>query len=244
MQRTPLNTLIVAAHAAELTPWVNLGRRHFRICGDTAFLSAGVGPVAAAFGLTHFLEDFRPGRIIGVGTAGVINTDKFRAGDVVVARSVTTDSGCGDVYTPAPQPANIVLQGVVILRPKAEGSPNGILRPPSALRSAGLRAPKLRGSLRRSVVRPSGCAQDDIRAAHVFAPQEISRTDARREALQRSGFDVEHLESFAFAFVAEKFRCPITIVLGLANVVGPKAHAEWRVNSERVMKRVAKAVAP
>lgn len=213
LQRTPLNTLIVAAHATELTPWVNLGRRYFRIRGDTAFLSAGIGPVAAAFGLTHFLKDFRPARIIGVGTAGVINVERFAIGDIVIARSVATNSRLIDLYTPKSQPARITLPRAVTLR----------------TRSAEIPLKTTRGTLR---------------VAHVFSPQEVSRTDARRRLLRRGGFDVEQLESFALAFVAEKFRCPITIVLGLTNVVGPKAHAGWRVNSERVMKRVAKAVAP
>ena len=84
--------LVVAAYPKELAPLCRLGSKHFIIKKNTAFLAAGIGPVAAAFGLTHFLEDFRPERIVGIGTAGIINK-KFKKGDVVVGKFVAAESG-------------------------------------------------------------------------------------------------------------------------------------------------------
>jgi purine-nucleoside phosphorylase len=206
--------LVVAACTGELKPFVTLGRRHFLTRGDTAFLAAGVGPVAAAFGLTHFLEDFRPRRIIGVGTAGIINQDKFRIGDVVTAKSVTTASGMSDGYVPQLQSSRISLVGS----------------------SASAEDDKVWAGDDKV-----WAGDDKPKNARVFAPQEISRTEARRRALLTAGLEVEHLESFAFAFVARKFRIPITIVLGLANSVGPRAHAEWKKNAADVMQKVARS---
>lgn len=86
-----LRLLIVAAYAKELAPLCRLGSKHFVIKKNVAFLAAGIGPVAAAFGLTHFLEDYRPKLIIGIGTAGIINS-KYKIGEVVVGKKVSVES--------------------------------------------------------------------------------------------------------------------------------------------------------
>lgn len=176
-------------------PFVDLGRKYALIDGDTAFLATGVGPVAAAFGLAHFLEDCRPDAIFAVGTAGVIATDPFKIGDVVEARLVATSSGLEEAYTPKAQRAVITLQP-----------------PPSA-----------------------------TQAASVYCPQEITRDEALRARLATAGHDVEHLEAFAFAFVAKKFKIPLRIFLGLTNIVGPHAHAEWLKNAKIAVKRASQA---
>ncbi len=90
MSRDRIKLLIVAAYSKELAPLCRLGTKHFLIKKDIAFLAAGIGPVAAAFGLTHFLEDYRPERIIGIGTAGIINP-KLKIGDVVIGKSISID---------------------------------------------------------------------------------------------------------------------------------------------------------
>lgn len=95
-----MKTLIVASYPQELKPLIALGRRHFVIKGDTGYLAAGIGPVAAAFGLTHFLEDFQPKKILALGTAGIIRSQKLRIGDLVVARSVSSDGNFSDTYVP------------------------------------------------------------------------------------------------------------------------------------------------
>lgn len=219
-----VKTLIVAAYAMELKPMADLGRQQFLICGNTAYLSAGIGPVAAAFGLTHFLESHRPERIIAVGTAGVIDTGHFTVGQVVRATSVATASGFFQVYTPEAQPQRILL---------SVGRQPVRRRPP-------LTSPRHRTNRREPSRLP---LFGRLPAASVFAPQEITRADGFREALLRQGYGVEHLESFAFAFTARKFRVPIDLVLGLTNGCGPGAHREWKTNALAVMEKVGKIVA-
>lgn len=191
MRQKPLKILFLSAHASELRPLVDLGRKYQLIRGDTAFLAAGIGPVAATFGLTHFLEDYRPERIIAVGTAGVINTKKFKIGDVVVAKSVTTVSGLASVYTPTVQVQKIAI-------------------------SVGTESPL---------------------QANIYSPQEITRDTSWINPLAHARHDVEHLEAFAFAFVAKKIRIPISIILGLTNVIGPNAHKDWVKNQRRMIKK-------
>lgn len=109
MKPKALKRLILAAHASELQPFVALGRKSLRVTGDTAYLAAGVGPVAAAFGLTHFLEDYRPAEILALGTAGVINAKNCEIGDVVAISEVVTASGLPSAYTPKAQVSRIKL---------------------------------------------------------------------------------------------------------------------------------------
>lgn len=89
----------MAACVDELAPFVELKQRYLEVRSDgIAFLSAGVGPTAASFGLAHFLEDYRPERVIGIGTAGIINSGAYRIGDIVCASSVSVASHDASVY--------------------------------------------------------------------------------------------------------------------------------------------------
>jgi len=93
-----LKTLIVAAYKEELKHFCSLGRKHFLVQDNVAYLSAGIGPVAATFGLTHFLEDYRPELIVSLGTTGATHS-RLAIGDIVCAQVVSTDSGFHDVYS-------------------------------------------------------------------------------------------------------------------------------------------------
>lgn len=190
----PLRTLIVAAYAPELSGLAKLGRRHFVIKNNIAYLAAGIGPVAAAFGLTHFLEDYRPQSIIGIGTAGIIHPKKFSIGDIVCARSVTTAAATAGTYAPRLQKSRLILS------------------PPK------------------------------FQSAHVYCPQEITTSEFRRAALAQAGHDIENLEAFALAFVANKFRIPCEILLGLTNHIGPNAHAEWRRHAVKVQRDLVDSI--
>jgi nucleoside phosphorylase len=198
-----ISTLIVGANAAELAPFFagkapNISRRHFVIRGDFAYLAAGIGPVAATFGLTHFLEDYRPRQIIAIGTAGAINTEKLAIGDVLVTKSVSTNAKLADVYTPRLQCATI----------------------------------KLKATMQKGT----------IKYGSVFCPQDITCTESRRAALARAGHDAENLESFAYAFVAQRFLIPCTIYLGISNNVGERAHAEWKMYGAEVLRGAVERV--
>lgn len=199
---SPIKLAIIAAHPSELVPFVKMGRRHLIVKKNMALLAAGVGPVASTFGLTHFLEDYRPEHIIAVGTAGIINPEKLAIGDVVVAKSASMESGFSECYTPKLQISRVTH--------------------PSALPLA----------IRERVV-----------MAHVFSPQEITVSPDWQKKFLQSNFDVEHLESFAFAFVAKKFRVPITIILGLTNVIDSRAHVDWLKNRKALVTKVGKIAA-
>lgn len=202
-KKQDLDLLILAAHASELAPLIKLGRRHHTVKGGVGYLAAGVGPVAATFGLTHFLEDFSPMQIVAVGTAGVINTKKFKIGDIVTVQSAGTESGFVECYTP-----------------------NGNSPPaPLLLR-------------KRGGLHPQGKLVRSAPLAKVYSPQEITRSPKWQKQLLKSGFDIEHLESFAFAFVAQKFRVPIAIFLGLTNVIDKNAHRDWVKNQAMVIEKI------
>lgn len=193
--------LIVAACQKEIKPLCELGRRHFIVKNGLAFLGAGIGPVAAAFGLTHFLKDWRPQKIITVGTAGIVNP-RYRIGEIVLAKSCATVSGAADVYPPKSKTTSYNTIKI------SEYS-------------------KYTGRIKRVAV---------------FCPAEITRSEERRQVLLKKGYDVENLEAYAFAFVAGKFRIPITLYLGLTNRVGVGAHEAWRVNEGKVVKKLGELV--
>lgn len=193
MSRKPIKALIVAAYHKELAPFCRLGSKHFVIKRDVAYLAAGIGPVAAAFGLTHFLEDYRPEMIVGIGTAGVINP-KLKIGDVVVGKLISPNSAQKIIST--------------ISRPLCPFCPHSPEWP----------------------------------QVNIFAPQEISRTEAQRMRLQKAGYDVENLEAYAFAFVAKIFRVPFVSLLGLTNHVGPKGHEEWVRNEKKMCQKLDREI--
>lgn len=195
MKPQKIKTLIVGAWAKELAPWVDLDRRYQHIDGDTAYLAAGIGPVAATFGLTHFLEDYRPEQIFAVGTAGYTPISGFREQDVVRVETVTM-RGRPECYLP-----DLVNQDLAL--------------PP-----------------------PDSQALSDLPGTKAFCPQDISKGDNWGNLLGHQGIGVEHLESYAYAFVAQKFRIPISIVLGITNKIGSNAHEQWLENEAIVMQKV------
>lgn len=201
MDNPKLKTLIVAAYKNELAPLCEFSNKHLVMQDGIGFLSAGIGPVAASFGLTHCLKDYTPEIIVNLGTAGIINTGKFKIGDVVLVQTVSMDSGSSDVYTPE--------------------------------KMSGLGC-------------PLPASFEDLKSKYssvrVFCPQEITQTESRRKILLDKKHDVENLESYAFCFVAKKFKIPLIGFLGLTNTVGPNAHEEWKKNEERMCTQLGEMV--
>jgi nucleoside phosphorylase len=83
----------------------------------------------------------------------------------------------------------------------------------------------------------SGALLSDLRRAAPEAvaggaaatPLAITRAVALARRIARgTGATVENLESFAVARAAAHADVPLAAVLGIANHVGPRAHAEWR----------------
>lgn len=201
MSYKKIKTLIVGAYPNELKPFCDLGRTYQKVEGDVAYLSAGIGPVAASFGLTHFLEDYRPEQIIAVGTAGVVPCEYLQINDVVRVAALSYEGRGGfhqadEVYVPE-------MQVSVLELPTLEDF-------------------------------------SDLPGASVFAPQEISRGEGWSSHLKNLKYEVEHLESFAYAFVAQKFKIPVTILLGLTNHIGRFAHKEWMENEQIAMQKIVK----
>lgn len=56
-------------------------------------------------------------------------------------------------------------------------------------------------------------------------------TNAARAAARQSGCAAENLEAFAVARAAARAGIPFAAVLGIANRVGPAAHAEWKMHA-------------
>jgi nucleoside phosphorylase len=66
--------------------------------------------------------------------------------------------------------------------------------------------------------------------APVACPLAITRTAALARRIAATGAALENLEAFAVARAAAAARLPFAAVLGVSNIVGPRAHAEWRAN--------------
>ena len=96
-----LKYLFVAAYSNELKPFCALKQESYVIENDRAYLAAGIGPVASAFGLAQFLIKHKPEVIITFGTAGTFKPDTIKCGDVVVVDRVGTPSYSDLVYSPS-----------------------------------------------------------------------------------------------------------------------------------------------
>jgi futalosine hydrolase len=81
------------------------------------------------------------------------------------------------------------------------------------------------------------------RAADVLTLASITTDDALAAALGRGSPDAcEHLEAFAFAAACEAAAVPWACVLGVANVVGAGARAEWSRNHHAASRLAADVV--
>jgi purine-nucleoside phosphorylase len=73
----------------------------------------------------------------------------------------------------------------------------------------------------------------DARPAIVGCPLAITSDAALARRIARgTGATLENLEAFAAAEAAANADVPFAAVLGVANVVGPAAHAQWRLNAK------------
>jgi nucleoside phosphorylase len=66
--------------------------------------------------------------------------------------------------------------------------------------------------------------------ATVACPLAITQTTALAKRIAATGAALENLEAFAVARAAATAGLHFAAVLGVSNVVGPRAHAEWRAN--------------
>ena len=74
-------------------------------------------------------------------------------------------------------------------------------------------------------------------------PLAITRTASLARRIARAtGAVAENLEAFAIARAAARTDVPAAAVLGIANRVGPRAHAEWRRHHEAASKAACEVV--
>jgi purine-nucleoside phosphorylase len=83
-------------------------------------------------------------------------------------------------------------------------------------------------SLRAALARANG--PDLLPVANVACPVAITKAPALARRLGATGAALENLEAFAVARAAEAAGLPFAAVLGISNIVGPKAHEEWRTH--------------
>jgi purine-nucleoside phosphorylase len=94
---------------------------------------------------------------------------------------------------------------------------------PAPLVAAAETTPALRARL-------AAVATDAVSNVQVACPLAITHTAALARRIAATGAALENLEAFAVARAAAAAHVPFAAVLGVSNVVGPKAHAEWRAN--------------
>ena len=198
-------TLIVSAwepETASLRRWLAsaAGRARARAVQLDA---AGVGPVDAGIGAARLIARTRPRRVLFVGTAGA--------------------------YAGAPGRLALAVDDVAVVARAALVS-TAVLRNdaylPAPLIAEVLADPTLVKQLL------SGSTSNPPAAAVAAAcPLAITRSAAlARHIARASGATVENLEVFAVARAAQLANLPFAAVLGIANRVGPDAHAEWKVH--------------
>lgn len=78
--------------------------------------------------------------------------------------------------------------------------------------------------------------------ATVACPVAITKTTALARKLGATGATLENLEVFAVARAADAAGLPFAAVLGISNVVGPNAHAEWRAHHQAASRAACHVV--
>ena len=58
------------------------------------------------------------------------------------------------------------------------------------------------------------------------------------------GWTVEHLEAFGVAVACQNAGVPFTAVLGISNLVGPEAHAQWLTHRDAAQEAARQAIRP
>jgi hypothetical protein len=94
------------------------------------------------------------------------------------------------------------------------------------------------GALRQGLARAAGLPTLDLACPLAIT---LSRAAARRAALA-TGCALENLEAFAVARAAAAAEVPFAAVVGVSNLVGPRAHLEWKAWAERAAAAACAAV--
>ena len=207
-------TLIVSAWEPELA-WLRrwLATPASRaLARDVKLATVGVVAVDAGIAAAVLLRQVRPGRLLFVGTAGVYG----RAGTNVPAiDEAVVVSGAQLISTAALRQESYAPAPLI----------TGVLC------DAGL------------VRRLAGAPGNEATAVRAACPLAITRAPAlARRIVQASGATVENLELFSVGRAAAQAAVPFAAVVGIANRVGPRAHAEWRAHHRSASRAAGQRV--
>jgi nucleoside phosphorylase len=118
------------------------------------------------------------------------------------------------------------------LLPPVLGSQHGFV--PSIVPSLAKSSTALVRGLRKATALP---------VADVACPLAITASKkAATAAAELSGCALENLEAFSVARAAAAAGVPFAAILGIANYVGPAAHAEWKKHGEAAATAACEAV--
>ncbi|MES1209531.1 MAG: phosphorylase [Pseudomonadota bacterium] len=191
-------------------------RRLIRGMSGVRLVPVGIGAVDAAAGAARAILQHRPRRVLFVGTAGVYPGGRGGDGLADDALSIGAAAVAGE----------IVCVSTAALRG------DGYLPEPQVVRAAS--SPRL-AALLSSSAGPWPT---------VACPLAITRSAAlARRIATATGASLENLEAFAVARAAAAAGVDFAAVLGIANRVGPVAHAEWRAHHRRASRAACTLVA-
>jgi nucleoside phosphorylase len=166
-----------------------------------------------------------PGEVVGIGPV----VAAARAATILERRkpSAVALIGTAGAYPGGPAIGVAIVAQMVGLSPGVAAMGLGYVpRPPAPVPGdEGLLA-KL--SLPRHHVLTTGAVTTDL-------------TLARRLA---DGWEVEHLEGFGVAVACQNAGIPFIAVLGISNLVGPEAHAQWLTHRDAAQEAARAAVLP
>jgi len=204
--------LVVAAWAPELA-WLRGRTRALR--GDVVIRTLGVGLVEAAVATARLIAQVRPREVVMIGTAG-------RYPGNTVGRT----SGFGPDGSAAPAGSAALAIGRAVIVRRLHLVCDAVLRGDAYWPAALPRALATDVALRRALA-TGGLAQADA-----ACPLAITHTaTGARRAGRQTGCTLETLEAFAVGRAVVAAGVPFACVLGISNVVGPAAHAQWKAHA-------------
>jgi nucleoside phosphorylase len=171
-------------------------------------------------------------RLLGKSTRG-ISMDPVGVG--------TVDAGIGAAAAIAKtKPARVIFVGTAGVYPgAAKAMPVGAAVIAGELRlvsTASLRgeayhpAPLVADAATTPALRARLAQAGAPAIATVACPLAITQSATLAKRIAATGAALENLEAFAVARAAAAAGLPFAAVLGVSNVVGPRAHTEWRAN--------------
>lgn len=165
------------------------------------------------------------GTIVGIGPV-VAAASTARLLSVHDPRAVVLIGTCG-AYPGGPEIGSAVVANRVALGSGVAALGLGYVpRPPGPIRCD-----------------PDLVAQVDARTVSVLTCPAVTTDDNLVERLG-DGWDVEHMEAYGVAWACQAAGIPFTVVLGIANVVGPDAHVEWLTHREAAQQAAREAARP